>query len=69
MIRGRYNRNSQVKFKTTILKLSYVITVIHTYMGKEWQLFVGHEADAVAIAADRNNEEVIFKTMLHLLTV
>ena len=35
--RGVYNFNSQIKFKTTMLKpsLVYVITVTHTYLLKE----------------------------------
>ena len=34
-VRGTYSANSQIKFKTTILKLSlcdYMITVMHTYL-------------------------------------
>ena len=33
--RGVYNVNSQIKFKTTMLNLVYVITVMHTYLLKE----------------------------------
>ena len=30
--RGVYNVNSQIKFKTTMLKSSYVITVMHIFL-------------------------------------
>ena len=30
--RGTYNTNSQIKFKTSVLKSSYVIIVMHTYL-------------------------------------
>ena len=32
-----YNTNSDIRFKTAILKSSYVIIVIHTYLLKEEQ--------------------------------
>ena len=33
--RGAYNVNSQIKFKTTMLKSSYVITVMHIFLLRE----------------------------------
>ena len=33
--RGVYRVNSQIKFKTTMLSLVYVITAMHTYLLKE----------------------------------
>ena len=33
--RGAYNVNSQIKFKTTILNLVYVITVMHIFLLRE----------------------------------
>ena len=33
--RGAYNVNSQIKFKTTMLNLVYVITVIHIFLLRE----------------------------------
>ena len=33
--RGVYNTGSQIKFKTTILKLVYVITVMHIFLLRE----------------------------------
>ena len=32
---GTYNKDSQIKFKTSILKSSFAITVIHTFLLKE----------------------------------
>ena len=31
-LRGAYNVNSQIKFKTTLLKSSYVITVMYIFL-------------------------------------
>ena len=33
--RGTYNVNSQIKFKTTMLKSSYVITAMHIFLLRE----------------------------------
>ena len=33
--RGAYNVNSQIKFKTTMLNLVYVITVMHIFLLRE----------------------------------
>ena len=38
--RGTYNVNSQIKFKTTILNLAYVIIVMHTPLLKELLLLL-----------------------------
>ena len=32
---GKYNVNSQIKFKTTMLSLAYVITAMHIFFLKE----------------------------------
>ena len=34
-VRGRYNTNSQIKFKTTMLKSSYMLIMMRTYLLKE----------------------------------
>ena len=33
--RGTYHFNSEIKFKTTMLNLVYVITVMHTFLLRE----------------------------------
>ena len=33
--RGTYNVNSQIKFKTTMLNLVYVVTAIHIFLLRE----------------------------------
>ena len=38
--RGTYNTNSQIKFKTTMLGLVYVIIVMHIYFLKELQQLI-----------------------------
>ena len=38
--RGVYNVNSQIKFKTTMLKLVYVIIVIHIFLLRELLLLI-----------------------------
>ena len=39
-LRGTYNTNSQIKFKTTMLGLVYVIIVMHIYFLKELQQLI-----------------------------
>ena len=34
-VRGRYNSNIQIKFKTTMLKSSYMMIMMRTYLLKE----------------------------------
>ena len=34
-VRGTYSPNKQIKFKTSMLRSSYVITVMHIYLLKE----------------------------------
>ena len=34
-VRGTYSPNKQIKFKTSVLRSSYVITVMHIYLLKE----------------------------------
>ena len=38
--RGTYNVNSQIKFKTTMLNLVYVITVMHIFLLRELLLLI-----------------------------
>ena len=38
--RGAYNVNSQIKFKTTMLKSSYVIIVMHIFLLKKLLLLI-----------------------------
>ena len=47
---GKYNTNSQIKFKSAILKSSQ-------YNSSDFQ-----RADPAAISVDRNNKQVVFKT-------
>ena len=53
--RGTYNTNSQIEFKTSMLKSNLVAIVIYIYV-------VGAGEDTAAIAVDRINKEAIFKT-------
>ena len=50
--RGTYNVNSQIKFKTTMLKSSLVITVMHTFLLRE---------QSAARQADERDKDVAFK--------
>ena len=58
---GTYNTNNQIKFKTSMLKSSFsdysdaFILVTGTITA------IGAGADAVSIAADRNNQQAIIK--------
>ena len=55
-MRGTYDTNSQIKFKTTLVKSSlcdYSDAYIHV---KETITFTGQGADTAAIQADRNNK-------------
>ena len=38
--RGTYNVNSQIKFKTTMLNLVYVITVMHIFLLRELSVLI-----------------------------
>ena len=58
---GICNLNSQIEFKTTMLKPSlYDYSDVYLLV-KGTITVVGQGADAVAIAANRNNKQVIFK--------
>ena len=56
-----YNTNSQIKFKTITLKSS-LCDYSDVYILVKWTIIVvGPGADVAAIAADRNNYQVIFQ--------
>ena len=59
--RGAYNTNSQIKFKTTILKSSLCDYSDVYILLKGTRTVVGEGADAGAITADKNNKQAIFK--------
>ena len=56
---GTYNTNSQIKFKTTMVKLSLCDYSDAFILVKG--TIVGQGVDATAIQAERNNKQVIFK--------
>ena len=60
VICGKYNTNSQIKFKSTILKSS-LGDYSDAYVLVKGTISVGQGTDTAAIAADRNNKQVIFK--------
>ena len=64
-VRGTYNTNSQIKFKTTMLKSSLCDRNAAYILAKGVQKVVititGREADMVAKEADKRKKKVIFK--------
>ena len=55
--RGTYNINSQIKFKTTMLK-STLCDYSYVYVLVKWTIsFIVQGADAGGIQADRNNKK------------
>ena len=58
---GTYSTNSQIKFKTTMLKSSLFDYSDAYLLVKITIIVVGQGADASAIAADRKHQQVIFK--------
>ena len=65
--RGAYNVNSQIKFKTTILKSS-LCDYSDVYILIKGTISVNNTAAAGA-AVNNINKKVIFRTVLHLLIV
>ena len=65
--RGAYNVNSQIKFKTTILKSS-LCDYSDVYILIKGTISVNNTAAAGA-ALNNINKKVIFRTVLHLLIV
>ena len=63
--RGTYNVNSQIKFKTTILKSS-LCDYSDAYILVKRSITVSNTA-ADGAAANNTNKKVILKTVLHLL--
>ena len=63
--RTKYNVNSQIKFKTTILKSS-LCDYSDAYILVKGTITVNNTAAADA-NANNTNKRVIFKTVLHLL--
>ena len=63
--RTKYNVNSQIKFKTTILKSS-LCDYIDAYILVKGTITVNNTAAADA-NANNTNKRVMFKTALHLL--
>ena len=59
--RGTYNVNSQIKFKTTMLNLAYVIIVMHISLLKEKIIIAGAGDDAAASQANERDKGVAFK--------
>ena len=63
MMRVKHNANIQIKFKSTMLKSLRLKGWVHACEGNYnscWQ-----EVDTEAVEADRNNKQVIFKTVHH----
>ena len=63
--RGTYNVNSQIKFKTTMLKSSLCDYSDAYILVKETITINGVGADAVARQADERNKSVAFKNCAH----
>ena len=59
--RGTYITNSQIKFKTTMLKSSLCDYGDVYILFKRTIIVVGLEADKASRAADKDNKETIFK--------
>ena len=61
-VRGTYNKNSKIKFKTSMLKWS-LCTYSDAYIlaSGGTKTVVGAGADAAAIVANRDNKKVVFK--------
>ena len=66
--RGAYNDNSQIKFKTTMLKSSLCDYSDAYILAKGTITIEGEAADAAARQADERDKGVAFKNFIHLLT-
>ena len=69
--RRTYNTISQIKHKTSMPKINLCDYSDAYLLGKGTKNGVGPEADDVAIALDRNNEQAIFKycpPFMHCIT-
>ena len=69
--RRTYNTISQIKLKTSMPKINLCDYSDAYILGKGTKNGVGSEADDVAIALDRNNEQAIFKycpPFMHCMT-
>ena len=60
-VRGTYNSNSQIKFKTTMLKSSLCDRSAAYILQKVVITITGKEADVAAKEADKRKKKVIFK--------
>ena len=67
--RGAYNVNSQIKFKTTMLKSSLSDYSDAYILVNRKIAIAGAGADAAARQADERNKGVILKIVLHLSIV
>ena len=64
--RRTYSINSQIKFKTTMLKSS-LYNYSDAYILVKGTITVNNTAAAAATAVNNNNKNVIFKNCAHLL--
>ena len=65
--RGKYNANSQIKFKTTMLKSSLCDYSDAYILVKRKMTITGRGANAAARQADERDKGVAFKNLHHLL--
>ena len=65
--RGTYNTNSQIKFKTTMLKSSLCDYSDACILVKGTITRLDQEEDAAAIQADRNNKKVIYNAIQKII--
>ena len=66
--RGTYNKDSQTKFKTLMLKAGLCDYSDAYILVSGTIISVGAGEDVAALAADRYNKQTIFKILHHLLT-
>ena len=66
-LRGTYNVNSQIKFKTTMLKSSLCDYSDAYILVKRTITIAGAGDNAAARQADEKDKGVVFKIVLHLL--